>query len=35
MNNKTEIAVMTHWWANDNYGQTLQYFALQAFLESK
>lgn len=27
-----KIGIMTHWWDNDNYGQTLQHYALQQFL---
>ena len=29
-----KIAIFTYWWSEDNYGQMLQAFALQAYLKS-
>ena len=30
-----KIGIMTYWWANDNYGQLLQCYALQQYLRDK
>lgn len=30
-----KIGILTYWWSNDNYGQLLQCFALQKYLQDK